>query len=372
VDKKLRILMLEDVASDAELIERELRKAELEFAAKRVETKDDFLAGLRDYAPDLILSDYSLPTFDGISALALAREFTPLTPFIIVTGSLSEETAVECIKAGAADYVIKENLVRIGPAVKGALEKKRAMEEKERAERALLKQTYELARSNKELEQFAYVASHDLQEPLRKIITFGDRLKDHSGSALDVTGQDYLHRMQHAALRMRQLVDALLKYATVTAEPEARENVDPGKTVREVLTDLEILTAQLKARVDVGKLPALHVNAMQLRQLFQNLIANALKFCEKGVAPAVRISGRDLGNGFAEISVEDNGVGFDEKYADRIFMPFQRVHGDEELEGTGIGLTICHRIVQRHSGQITAKSVPGRGTTFVFTLPTAD
>lgn len=369
MDKKLRILMLEDVPSDAELIERELRRAEFTFSVKRVETKEDFLKEMKDFAPDIILSDYSLPTFDGFAALALAKEFHPLIPFIIVTGSLSEETAVECIKAGAADYVIKENLVRVGPAVKGALEKKRTMEEKVRAEEALLKQTYELARSNKELEQFAYVASHDLQEPLRKIITFGDRLKDHSGVSLDATGQDYLHRMQHAALRMRQLVDALLKYATVTAQPEARENVDLGQTVRDVLSDLEVLIAQLGAKIEVNKLPTLPVNPIQIRQLFQNLIANAIKFCKKGVTPVVRIAGRDLGNGFAEISVEDNGVGFEEKYVDRIFMPFQRVYGHEEFEGTGIGLTICHRIVQRHGGQITAKSAPGKGSTFIITLP---
>ena len=371
MNKSLRILMLEDVPSDAELIERELRKAEFVFSAKRVETRESFLAELKDFSPDIILSDYSLPTFDGVAALALAKEFYPLIPFIIVTGSLSEETAVECIKAGAADYVIKENLVRIGPAVKGALEKKRTLEEKERAEQALLRQTFELARSNKELEQFAYVASHDLQEPLRKIITFGDRLKDHSGARLDATGQDYLHRMQHAAMRMRQLVDALLLYATVTARPEARENTDPEAALKDVLSDLEVLITELRAKIEVKKLPALRVNPIQLRQLFQNLVANALKFCQKGVTPVVRITGRDLGNGYAEISVEDNGIGFDEKYVDRIFMPFQRVHEFEGFEGTGIGLTICHRIVQRHGGQITAKSVLGKGSTFVVTLPLA-
>ncbi|MGH7197276.1 MAG: sensor histidine kinase, partial [Candidatus Omnitrophota bacterium] len=158
---------------------------------------------------------------------------------------------------------------------------------------------------------------------------------------------------------------------TVTAEPETRENVDLEQALRDVLSDLEVLITQLGARIEVGRLPALHANPIQLRQLFQNLIANALKFCQKGRTPVVRIAGRDLGNGFAEISVDDNGVGFDEKYVDRIFMPFQRVHEFEGFEGTGIGLTICHRIVQRHGGQITAKSVLGKGSTFLITLPLA-
>ncbi len=364
--------MLEDVATDAELIERELRKAEISYTAKRVETREDFLKGLKEFAPDLILSDYSLPHFDGMTALVLTKEFAPTVPFIIITGSLSEDTAVECIKSGAADYVIKENLVRVGPAVRSALEKKKTMEDKDRAEAALRRQTEELARSNKELEQFAYVASHDLQEPLRKIITFGDRLKTRCAETLDDTGRDYLHRMQHAALRMRQLVDGLLQYASVGAKEEPFQAVNLDILVHEVLVDLEVSIMKSKASVEVEKLPTVSGDSIQLRQLFQNLVTNAIKFCKKGQSPYVRIKGRDLKNGFVEMSVEDNGIGFDEKHVERIFMPFQRLHHLEEFEGMGMGLTICHRIVQRHGGQIVVKSTPGKGSTFFITLPLAN
>ena len=243
------------------------------------------------------------------------------------------------------------------------------MEEKDRAEAALRRQTEELARSNKELEQFASVASHDLQEPLRKIITFGDRLMSHSGSKLDDLSQDYLKRMQHAASRMRQLVDALLQYATVTSKAEPLQDVNLNHLVQEVLLDLELALVKANAKVDVGPLPTLKAEPVQMRQLFQNLIANALKFSKKDKKPHIKIHSRELGDGCAEISVNDNGVGFDEKYLDRIFMPFQRLHGYDTFEGIGIGLTICHRIVQRHGGQISAKSTLGKGSTFIITIP---
>jgi signal transduction histidine kinase len=369
MNKSLRILILEDMTSDAELVERELRKAEFVFDSRRVETREAFIQEIKEFLPDLILSDYSLPLFDGMAALKIVQEISPLTPLIVVTGSLNEETAVDCIKAGAADYVIKENLVRIGSAVKGALEKKRSREEKERAEEALRRQTEELARSNKELEQFAYVASHDLQEPLRKIITFGDRLKEQSAGVLDEMGRDYLQRMQHAAFRMKQLVEGLLQYATVTAKSENLQPVDLNVVISEVISDMEVSIDDLKADITFEKLPVFRSDAIQMRQLFQNLIANALKFRKQGVPPRVRISSRALPEGFIEIRVEDNGIGFDEKYGDKIFLPFQRLHSIYDYEGIGMGLTICHRIVQRHGGRIHAKSAPGKGSVFTVTLP---
>ncbi len=371
MDKILKVLMLEDVPTDAELIERELRKADIIYTAKRVDTRDGFLKELKEFKPDIVLSDYALPTFNGMEALVLTREASLTLPFIIVTGSLNEETAVECIKSGASDYVIKENLVRIGPAVKSSLEKKLAMEERQRAEEALIRQTEELARSNRELEQFAHVASHDLQEPLRKIITFGDRLREHSASELDEMGRGYLQRMQHAALRMRELVEGLLQYSTISSEVEVLETLNLETLVHGVLTDLEVSVSKLRANIEVSKLPTIRGDAIQMRQLFQNLIANALKFSKRDVTPHIKIKSRDLKNGFVDITVEDNGVGFDEKYADRIFMPFQRLHNLEEFDGRGMGLTICHRIVQRHGGQIVAKSTPGKGSTFIITLPSA-
>lgn len=226
-----------------------------------------------------------------------------------------------------------------------------------------------LERSNRELQDFASIAAHDLQEPLRKIQTFGDRLNQRFGSGLEADGRDYLERMLSAAQRMRKLIDDLLTYSRVTTKTRPFEPTDLGQVVKEVLSDLEVRIELVKARVDVQPLPTIDCDPSQMRQLFQNLIANAVKFHKPGVQPVVTISAR-LEKGRCEILVEDNGIGFDEKYLDRIFTIFQRLHGRQEYEGTGVGLAVCRRIVERHGGSLTAKSQPDHGACFIVTLPT--
>ena len=246
----------------------------------------------------------------------------------------------------------------------------------ESAEKALLG---ELRRSNGELEKFAYVASHDLQEPLRKIQAFGDRLRDRTGSALSTQGLEYLDRMLASAGRMRQLIDDLLTFSRITTKTQPFVRVDLNATLDDVQSDLEARIGQTGGRVVVpGPLPTLPGDATQLRQLFQNLIGNALKFHRPGVPPEVRVlvepadlpseDGRPARAGF-RITVEDNGIGFDEKYLDRIFQVFQRLHGRNEYAGTGVGLAICRKIVERHGGTITAASTVGVGTAFRVVLP---
>jgi PAS domain S-box-containing protein len=232
-----------------------------------------------------------------------------------------------------------------------------------------------LTRSNQELEQFASVASHDLQEPLRKIQTFGDRLRLRCGVQLDEQGKDYLQRMHASATRMRNLIDALLTYARVTTKAQPFVPVDLGAVARDVVGDLEGLLQQAEGRVEVGELPTVDADPLQMRQLFQNLIANGLKFHRPEAKPVVRIEGRMLpvdgeeAGPRCEITVADNGIGFEEVYLDRIFQLFQRLHGRNEYEGTGLGLAICRKIVLRHNGHITARSTPGQGATFIVTLP---
>ncbi len=239
----------------------------------------------------------------------------------------------------------------------------------------------ELARSNRELEGFAAVASHDLQEPLRKIMAFGDRLRTRCAAELDETGQDYLARMQNAAARMQTLIDDLLAYARVTtkAQPFAPVNLD--QVVREVLSDLELRIEKTGARIELGELPAVEADPLQMRQMFQNLLSNALKFQRPDSPPAIRVTGwivdgdatLSLRNpaafGTCQIVIEDNGIGFDEKYLDRLFQPFQRLNPQSAFEGTGIGLAICSKIAERHGGGITAASTPGQGSRFLVTLP---
>lgn len=237
------------------------------------------------------------------------------------------------------------------------------------ADRALRERTEALARSNRELEEFAYVASHDLQEPLRKINAFGEMLRDAAGERLDPRSVDYLARMQSAAKRMQTLIDDLLTFSRVSTRAGAAVEVDLNATLKEVLSDLEVRVRDTGAAVHVEPLPTVRVDPVQARQLLQNLVGNALKFHREGEAPRVTVSAARLDGGGAALRVADDGIGFDTRYLDKVFKPFQRLHGRGVYEGTGIGLAVCRKIAEQWGGAITAESAPGRGATFVVTLP---
>ena len=253
--------------------------------------------------------------------------------------------------------------------------------ERRQAEEALQSKAEELSRSNAELEQFASVASHDLQEPLRKIQAFGDLLTSKSGDSLNDDGRNYLDRMKNAASRMQDLISGLLTFSRVTTQAQPHTSVDLRDVMQGVLSDLEVRIEQSGGRVDVGDLPVIEADGLQMRQLMQNLISNALKFHKPEEPPVVKVESRFInstnGTGdqqlseakLCELTVQDNGIGFDEKYADRIFGIFQRLHGRSAYEGTGIGLATCRKIAERHGGSIEAKSAPGEGATFIVTLP---
>lgn len=253
--------------------------------------------------------------------------------------------------------------------------------ERQRAQDRIARSAAMLAQSNRELQDFASVASHDLQEPLRKIQAFGDRLKRKCEGQLTEDGNDYLARMLNAASRMQTLINDLLTFSRVTTKAQPFSKVDLNSIVRDVLSDLEVRIEQTGGVVEVGNLPVVDADPLQMRQLFQNLIANALKFRKPDQPSVVKIfaeSNIQIAEGATwalanaetwEISIADNGIGFDEKYLDRIFTVFQRLHGRNTYEGTGVGLAVCRRIVERHNGSITARSKPGQGATFTFKLP---
>jgi light-regulated signal transduction histidine kinase (bacteriophytochrome) len=243
--------------------------------------------------------------------------------------------------------------------------------ERKQAEAELKIMVAKLEQSNLALQDFASIASHDMQEPLRKIISFGKLLQDRlGGSPAGAEEQDFLSRMQRAAERMQVLLTALLEYSRVTTRAEPFRDVSLSDILEEVMEDLEVRIHTTGARLEFGPLPTLHVDPSQMHQLFQNLIGNALKY-RGGEEPIVRVYAETAGNsGSMRICVEDNGIGFDEEHMDRIFQPFQRLHGrDSEFEGTGMGLAICKKIVERHGGVITARSIPGVGSTFIVDLP---
>jgi two-component system sensor kinase FixL len=233
----------------------------------------------------------------------------------------------------------------------------------------------QLERSNRELQDFAYVASHDLQEPLRKIVVFGERLKEKSSETLAPESLDYLDRMQKAAGRMQILINDLLTFSRVTTKAHPFAPVNLAETASEVVNDLEGRIELVKGRVELGALPVIDAEPLQMRQLLQNLIGNALKFRRPEEPPVVKVEAQIIsapdspGKKLCQLSVSDNGIGFDEKYLDRIFNVFQRLHTRNEYEGTGMGLAIVRKIALHHGGDITAKSKPGQGSTFILTLP---
>jgi light-regulated signal transduction histidine kinase (bacteriophytochrome) len=270
-----------------------------------------------------------------------------------------------------------EGLCVVNPAVKRI---QRFMDDLERSHVELKDYALKLERSNSELQDFASVASHDLQEPLRKVQAFSDRLRKRCAAALDDSGRDYLDRIQNAAARMQSLINDLLTYCRVATKAQPFVPTNLVSITREVVADLEARIEQVSGQVILGELPTLDADPLQVRQLMQNLIGNSLKYSRPDVPPVVKVWSKHephepgTASGapprpFCEIVVEDNGIGFEQIYSERIFTIFQRLHGRNEYEGTGIGLAVCRRIVERHGGTITAHSTPGNGATFLVSLP---
>jgi signal transduction histidine kinase len=221
---------------------------------------------------------------------------------------------------------------------------------------------------NEELQDFAFVASHDLQEPLRKIQTFCDMAQKRCAPVLDSTGKDYLDRIVNSASRMRQLLSDLLEFSRVATRPEPFKTIDLAKIVLEASDVFQSSFQETGCQIEIENMPAIEADETQMLRLFQNLIGNALKF-RGGETPRIKVYGKLDRKRTCDIFVKDNGIGFDPNYAQLIFKPFQRLHGRSEYEGTGMGLAICRKIVERHGGSIRAESVPGKGSTFIIRLP---
>ena len=278
-----------------------------------------------------------------------------------------------------ADVQLSRLEIEDGKLLIGAF---RDVTERTRANEELRSFADRLERSNRYLQHFASVAAHDLQEPLRKVRVFGDRLLDRSGESLDERSKDYLTRMTAATARMQQLIDDLLTYSRVSTEVETLQPVDLNEVIDEILSDIEVAVTQTDAVIEVDDLPTINAVQSQMWHLFQNLISNSLKFHREGVRPYVHVSAQVHGgsNGLlfggvdaeatCAVTVRDNGIGFDPQYSEKVFGIFERLHSRAEYPGTGVGLALCKEIAERHGGGITADSTPGEGSTFQVILPT--
>ena len=318
-----------------------------------------------------------------VALLALRMSTSISTPIqrlkrgaeIVGSGDLDHRVGIERRdELGVLSHTFDTMTQRLKDTLASRDELDREVRERKRAEERLQRTLHELARSNQELEQFAYVASHDLQEPLRKVRTFGDRLVARSTETLDERSLDYLARMQSAAERMQKLIDALLSYSRVSTRGKPFEPLALDEVLRGVLSDLETRIEQCGAEVVAGSLPTLHADAVQMRQLLQNLVGNALKFHHPDRPPRVEVAAEPVSDAFGprggwRITVRDNGIGFDADDAARIFEPFHRLHARSRYQGTGIGLAICMKIAQRHGGSMSAAAQPGEGARFEILLP---
>lgn len=286
-----------------------------------------------------------------------AREYVPWIIFIalVVVALLAGLLAWRVIRSAEVVSDVNKKLAKANQDLSVANE-------------SLHRRAAELARSNEELESFASIASHDLQEPLRKVRTFTEQLTVLEADRLSEKGRDYLVRANSAAERMQNLIEDLLKFSRVSTQGRPFELVDLGEVATRVVGDLENQVEEAGASVDIGPLPVITADPLQMQQLMQNLISNAIKFRRPDAAPEVKVRA-EIRNGRMHLSVSDNGIGFEPKYAARIFRIFERLHGRTEYPGTGIGLALCRKIADRHGGTIEAESSPGQGATFTVVLP---
>lgn len=311
-------------------------------------------AGLENSTWRMVLAAPDGPLFASVTG---ARQFVPWIIFaaFAVVAALAVGLALRVTRS--AEQLQSANL-RLGTLNAELVEVNDTLE----------RRAAELARSNEELDRFASVASHDLQEPLRKIRTFNEQLTIIEEGHLSEKGIDYLRRANSAAERMQRLIEDLLKFSRVSTQSRVFVSVDLSEVTRQVLVDLEAQVSEAGAVVQVRGLPSISADPLQMQQLMQNLISNALKFRRDGVTPQIDIEGRTEGRALT-MTVRDNGVGFDPRYADRIFRIFERLHGRSEYPGTGIGLALCRKIVERHGGTIEAKGDQAAGSTFTVKLP---
>ena len=367
---------------------------------------------LSDFDFALILMDVQMPNLNGFETASLIYERERLRhiPIIFITANnYGEENIFKGYRAGAVDYIYKpvnpdllrakvavfvdlyrknhrllaqeQKLVAINKSLEKEITERKASEETvNELNKALLENIARLESANKDLDLFAFMASHDLQAPLRKIRMFCDRLLSGYQDALNKDGQLYLSRIMEVARRMQDLINDILKFSKISGDNEPFEEVDLNVVMQDVVSELEIPIRDKKAEISLDTLPVIPVNASLMNPLFSNLLGNSLKYSKKQVAPQIRIhaevspsgdesKGKDGDTRYCRIYFEDNGIGFEQKYAGQIFDMFRRLHPTAEYEGTGIGLALCKRIVEKHQGFISARGRPGEGAVFIVSLP---
>jgi signal transduction histidine kinase len=359
----MNVLVVEDNPGDARLLHEIFNDAVTNNAiVTHVATMGEAEKYVAENTTDLIVLDLGLPDVQGLAAVQRARAAAPHVPLVVLTCMDNEALAVQALQEGAHDYLVKG---QVEP--RGLLRALHLAVERESHQREMTLQRRELERSNADLEQFAYAASHDLQEPLRMMISYTQLLAKRYKGKLDSDADDFIAFAVDGANRMQRLIRDLLAYSHVGSQGVALVGVSSEHALAQALANLYKVIAERSAEVTHDPLPWVMADETQLIQLFQNLIGNAIKY-QNGGTPQVHVSAAKIDDSGWLFSVKDNGLGIEPRYFEKIFGMFQRLHGRNEYAGTGIGLAICKKIVERHGGTISVESEPGHGSTFSFTL----
>jgi len=327
------------------------------------------LAALGPGEFDLLLTDLMMPEMDGIALIDAARRIDPTLGAIIMTGHGTIDTAVQAMQGGALDYILKPfRLNVILPVIARALDVQRLRRENADLQERERRRSEELAAAYQDLESFSYSISHDLRAPLQTIDGFAQILEDDFAERLGDEGRRVIGVIRSGSRKMDQLIVGLLEFSRAGRDPLDVDRIDMTALAGAAAAEVMAAYKGPKPQIDIAELPAIAGDATVIRQVWCNLIGNALKYSAKRTEPQIRISGR-IEDREAVFQVDDNGAGFDMRYADRLFGVFQRLHRTDEFSGTGVGLAIVHRILARHGGRIWAQGAPDAGACFQFALP---
>lgn len=363
----LNILILEDMEEDVTLIKHTLKKSGLQFEVRQVDSRDGFIRALDEYDADLILSDHSLPQFNSVEALDICKKRGSQVPFILVTGAVSEEFAVSCLKQGADDYVLKSNLARLPNAIVNSLRQKEAEEAKIKSSQALQEQNAELKKINKELDSFVYSVSHNLRAPLMSVLGLLDLAKHetHQSQALD----QYFEMMESSIHKLDETVKEILDYSRNARQNLTIEKIDLRKMITDHFEKMQFMAGSdiIRREISIREHTPFFADTYRLSVILNNLISNSIKYFDPAKKnPFIRIRA-EINSDSASLELEDNGIGIEARYLNRVFDMFFRA--TDQNRGAGLGLYIVKEAVEKLRGEISVESRIGEGTVFRIQMP---
>lgn len=368
----LHVLYLEDNPDDAELVERVLRKADYSVNLVRVESRKDFVDSIRNTAFDVILSDHALPQFSSTEALRICKRAQVIVPIILVTGTVSEEFAANCIKLGADDYVLKSNLTRLPQAIASAIQQRSFQSEKLKAELTLRLKNEELTKINQELDSFVYSVSHNLRAPLMSVLGLLN-LANRDQHDRDPVYDHYFKMMESSVKRLDETLKEIIEYSRNARIETVLKNIDFEKMIHDAIEKLHYLEGFDKTRISVsidGKDQAFFSDAYRLSVVLSNLLSNAIKYRDPHKGNSfinIHVDTKPCG---AKIVIEDNGIGIPDDQQTKVFRMFYRA--TEKSEGAGLGLYIVSEVIEKLKGKIEVESTLGEGSKFTITLPDSE